>query len=120
MNNTMYSEKEFKIGSDFELHTLKKKDLLKKKGQFEGTQDGSDFDLYPIKKKRDEDAETKSLQSMQYMNMGFFLVTPVLLGVILGLYIDNLLHIRPLATVIFISLGAAASIYNLFRMLEKH
>lgn len=117
----MNTEKEFKIGPDFELHILKKKDLHKGKEHFEGgTQGGSDFDLYPVKNTKGKGKAHQNLQGLQYMNMGFFLVTPILLGVFLGLYIDNLLHIRPFATTILICLGAGASIYHLLRMLKKH
>ena len=51
-------DKEYKIGSDFELHR-------------------SDFDLYPTRKKKGEDG--KALHGLEYMNLGFVLIAPIIL-----------------------------------------
>ena len=102
MNDTIKSEKEFKIGSDFELHTLKNKSH---KG---------------LILRVNEVAKKSNFLELQYMNLGFTLVTPIILGVFLGSYIDSLLHSRPIATIMILVLGVFLSFYNLFRMLKKH
>lgn len=54
----------------------------------------------------------------QYLNInvGYSLVTPILIGVIIGLTLDNKFHRKPFFTVLFIFLGTISSIYNLFRI----
>ena len=50
------------------------------------------------------------------MNVGYSLVTPILLGVIIGLALDARFHSKPVFTVLFIFLGAVSSFYNLYRL----
>jgi len=54
----------------------------------------------------------------QYLNInvGYSLVTPILIGVIIGLTLDNKFHRKPVFTVLFIFLGTISSIYNLYRI----
>ena len=54
----------------------------------------------------------------QYLNInvGYSLVTPILIGVIIGLVLDNKFHTKPYFTVFFIFFGMISSIYNLFKM----
>lgn len=52
------------------------------------------------------------------INVGYSLVTPILLGVIIGLTLDNNFHKKPFFTVLFIFLGMVSSIYNLFKMVK--
>ncbi len=53
-----------------------------------------------------------------YMNIGYNLVTPILLGVIIGLTLDSRFHSKPVFTIFFIFLGAVSSFYNLFRLIK--
>ena len=54
----------------------------------------------------------------QYLNInvGYSLVTPILIGVIIGLMIDNKFRSKPYFTVFFIFLGTISSIYNLYKI----
>lgn len=52
------------------------------------------------------------------INVGYRLVTPILVGVIIGLALDNRLHSKPVFTVFFIFLGAISSLYNLFKLIK--
>ncbi|PJA56101.1 hypothetical protein CO165_00040 [Candidatus Roizmanbacteria bacterium CG_4_9_14_3_um_filter_33_18] len=56
----------------------------------------------------------------QYLNInvGYTLVTPILIGVIIGLVLDNRFHTKPYFTVFFIFFGMISSIYNLFKMIK--
>ena len=56
----------------------------------------------------------------QYLNInvGYSLVTPILIGVIIGLALDNKFHTKPYFTVFFIFLGAFSSFYNLFKLIK--
>ena len=51
-------------------------------------------------------------------NVGYSLVTPILVGVIIGLVLDSRFHSKPVFTVFFIFLGAVSSFYNLFKMIK--
>ena len=50
------------------------------------------------------------------INVGYSLVTPILIGVIIGLVLDNKFHSKPYFTVFFIFLGTVSSIYNLYKI----
>ena len=56
----------------------------------------------------------------QYLNInvGYSLVTPILIGVIIGLALDNKFHTKPYFTVFFIFFGMISSIYNLYKMIK--
>ncbi len=69
-----------------------------------------------LKKKR----ETKKDLFSQYLNInvGYSLVTPLLVGVIIGLTLDNKFQSKPVFTVFFIFLGMVSSLYNLFKLIK--
>ena len=50
------------------------------------------------------------------INVGYSLVTPILIGVIIGLMLDNKFRSKPYFTVFFIFFGTISSIYNLYRI----
>lgn len=56
---------------------------------------------------------------LQTMNIGFYIVTPILIGVFLGLMIDRMINTKPGFTIFFICIGTIASFYNLFRLTKK-
>jgi ATP synthase protein I len=51
-----------------------------------------------------------------YFNLGFYLITPVLVGVFLGLYLDNRLKSKPTFVLAGIIFGTLALFYNLFKI----
>lgn len=53
------------------------------------------------------------------VNVGFLLLTPILVGVILGLTVDNWLKTKPIFTIVLILLGTVGSFYNLIRLVNK-
>lgn len=111
----------FKIGPDFELHTFKKKDLDEDlKHGMKGLTVDSDGEAFQCKKSKGLREQGQSLRAMNYMNMGLYLATPLLAGVLLGSYIDSKLNMRPVATILFIALGSVAMFYNLFRFTKKN
>lgn len=55
----------------------------------------------------------------KYSNIGYYLVTPLLLGVAAGIGLDNLLHTKPLFTVCLIFLGTIATFYNLYKLVNE-
>jgi len=52
-------------------------------------------------------------------NVGYYLLTPLILGVIVGLFIDNKFKTKPWFTLVFILFGLLASLYNLLRITKE-
>ena len=52
------------------------------------------------------------------INVGYSLITPILIGVGIGLVLDNKFNSKPVFTVFFIFLGTVSSFYNLFRLIK--
>ena len=52
------------------------------------------------------------------INVGYSIVTPILIGVIIGLTLDSRFHSKPVFTVFFIFLGTVSSFYNLFKLIK--
>jgi F0F1-type ATP synthase assembly protein I len=52
------------------------------------------------------------------MNIGYYLLTPLLIGVFFGLYLDGRLGTNYLV-VIGILIGSIGSIYNLFKLIKQ-
>lgn len=73
-----------------------------------------------LEKKEKEKKSEMDLEVVgRYMNIGYMLVIPMLLGVLLGIYLDTKFHTKPLFTVGLIVLGAIISIYNLFSLVRN-
>lgn len=64
--------------------------------------------------------ETKKSFFPDYINInvGYSLVIPILIGVIIGLTLDSRFHSKPVFTVSFIFLGTVLSFYNLFKLIK--
>lgn len=54
------------------------------------------------------------------LNIGYYLITPLLLGVFFGLLIDNFLKTKPFFTIILIIFGVVASFYNLWKVAKEN
>lgn len=52
--------------------------------------------------------------------VGFYLLTPILLGLGVGLVLDRVLNTRPLFTLLFLVLGVISSFYNLWKLANKN
>ncbi len=61
---------------------------------------------------------SKNILLAKYSNIGYYLMTPILIGVFLGLYLDGRLGTNYLV-VIGIIIGSISTIYNLFRLLKQ-
>lgn len=81
---------QFRVGRDFEIKTHKLN--IKPKTQF---------------------------NVAKYISIGYYLVTPVLIGVIVGLYLDSQFKSKPLYIMIFLFLGVAGMFYNLIKVTKE-
>ncbi|MDP3974560.1 MAG: AtpZ/AtpI family protein [bacterium] len=61
----------------------------------------------------------KSLLSINSLNIGAYLITPILLGVFIGYNLDIYLNSKPIFILFFILLGTYSSFYNLFKLTKE-
>jgi len=73
----------------------------------------------PIKRnlKRKLDGDDK-IALAKYSNIGYYLVTPLLFGVFLGLYTERLTG-KKVAFFVFLILGVLGTFYNLFKLIKS-
>jgi ATP synthase protein I len=53
---------------------------------------------------------------MKYAGIGFYLITPLLLGIFIGLYIDAKFGTKPIFTLVGIGLGVILTFVNLIKV----
>ncbi len=90
-----------------------------KKNFFEINKDGEIKKASLEKKKKKTKENVTPFWGIDYLNIGFYLVTPIVVGVILGLLIDARFKTKPTFTVVLILVGAVASLYNLIKLTKK-
>lgn len=69
----------------------------------------------PVKKSKN----SNSFEVFRYMNLGYYLVIPLLVGLVSGIAIDKWLDTKPLFTIILLTLGIFSTFYNLFKMTKS-
>jgi len=69
------------------------------------------------KKKAPAKKDKFSLVNM--LNIGYYIITPLLVGVFLGLAIDRQLKIKGVFTLIFLFFGSVAAFYNLYKLYKN-
>lgn len=73
-----------------------------------------------IELKKDQSKRKKKESSnfllAKYANVGYYVVTPLLVGVFLGLGLDAYFRTKPVFTVTLIILGTVSVFYNLFKL----
>lgn len=55
----------------------------------------------------------------EYLNLGFYLAAPILVGVFLGVYMDKWLNTKPVFVLVLLFLGTIASFYNLIKLTKN-
>lgn len=69
-------------------------------------------------KRKEQEKLYKTLA--KYTGVGYYLVTPLLVGVFLGLSIDSYLHIQPRFTIFGLILGTISTMYNLYKLVKEN
>lgn len=54
-----------------------------------------------------------------YLNLGWNLVTPILLGVFLGISLDKMFRTKPIFILFFIAISVIVSFYNLIQLIKS-
>lgn len=83
---------------------------------------------YSIGKNWDIETNTKPMRTqgskpgnkLLMQDVGIYLMTPILLGVIGGVFLDKKFDTKPIWTLALIFFGMAASFYNLWRLLKTN
>ncbi len=58
-------------------------------------------------------------EELSYLNVGIFILVPILVGLGVGYYLDNLFKTKPLFIILLLLLGIVSSFYNLWRLIKK-
>lgn len=53
------------------------------------------------------------------LNIGYYLITPLLIGVFFGYWLDNIFKTRPLFLLMFFLIGTVGSFYNLWKLVKE-
>ncbi len=85
---------DYKIGRDLEIHTKEKSHSLKQRHN-------SNFVL------------------AKYAGLGYYLVTPLVIGVFLGFGLDSYFGSKPFFILFFIIIGFISAIYNMYRLIKE-
>lgn len=76
------------------------------------------FEIGLSKKSKKTIQMTRDLGYLKYLNIGFYLVTPLLVGVLGGAYADTRFQSKPIGVTIGIVIGAVSTFYNLFKLIK--
>ncbi len=53
-------------------------------------------------------------------NIGYYLITPILIGVVFGIFIDNRFNTKPTGVISGIIIGTIGTFYNLFSLIKSN
>jgi F0F1-type ATP synthase assembly protein I len=73
-----------------------------------------------VKHRIGERFSSKKQIDLTAINIGYYLVTPLLIGVFLGYLIDRQFEWRPYAMLLGIMMGLVGTIYNLVRIIKEN
>lgn len=82
-------------------------------------QEGNIKEIATSKIKKPKFAGAKKSYDFAYLNVAYYLVTPLLAGVFLGLGLDFWFKTKPFFFLFFLILGTLASFYNIFKLLKE-
>jgi F0F1-type ATP synthase assembly protein I len=74
------------------------------------------FNLHHISKPEKKIIKSNNSLLAKNLNLGYYLITPIIFGVFFGLFLDNQLKTKKLFLIIFFSLGIVGTFYNLYKI----
>lgn len=79
------------------------------------------FNIKEVKKEEKQKKIPRKLDFsfVNFLNIGYYLITPLLAGVFFGLLTDNFFRTKPVFITIFIFLGAVGTFYNLGKIVRE-
>jgi len=69
--------------------------------------------------KRKKIKSGSKLPLVNIMNIGYYILTPLLVGVFLGISLDKYFRLKGVFVLVFIFLGTAAAFYNLYQIYKN-
>ncbi len=72
-----------------------------------------------IHKRRKSNNKDGLLLLAKYSNIGYYLLTPLVLGVVVGLGLDRFFETKPLFTFLLIIIGFISTIFNLIKIVRE-
>lgn len=57
---------------------------------------------------------------LQHSSMGIYIAIPILLGLTIGIFLDNLFRVRPMFTLVLLFFGTVGSFYNIYRIFKEN
>ncbi len=113
------TQNKFKIGSDFEFRPLGKlSDRFTHKHSPNGKE--AEYELFLSKREKDSTKKRIDTNVFSYSQVGFYLVTPLIMGVLLGAGIDKAFNTKPTGILFMIFLGTVGTFYNLVRIIQRN
>jgi len=94
--------KYFKIDKSFDLQKVDKIEFKKK--LVKNISKKSFWDKNPLEK---------------YLDIGYYLIVPIIIFLMLGLWVDKVLKTKPFFILFFLLLGVLSSFYNLYRLIKE-
>ena len=79
---------------------------------------GSLFVIEPFHRKKNRNTEEK-FRLIDVMDLGVYLVVPLLAGLGLGILLDSKLGIKPIGIISGLLLGAVGSFFNLLKIVQE-
>ena len=74
------------------------------------------FNLHNVSGPKKKIIKSDNFLLAKNLNLGYYLVTPMIFGVFLGLFFDNLLKTGKIFFIIFFSIGIIGTFYNLYKI----
>ena len=72
----------------------------------------------PLKPKKKSSFNQLKLIS-NYLNIGFYLIIPLLASLYIGIKLDNCFKTKPLFTLVFIAIGLVVDFYELRKLIKE-
>jgi ATP synthase protein I len=72
-----------------------------------------------IKPKESPKESSNPILLAKSLNIGYYLITPLLIGVFFGYWLDNIFKTRPLFLLMFFLIGTVGSFYNLWKLTKE-
>ncbi|MCR4329116.1 MAG: AtpZ/AtpI family protein [Candidatus Roizmanbacteria bacterium] len=71
------------------------------------------------KNPKSEKQKEPLLRVLAGSNVGFEVLAPIVICLTLGLAFDNVFHVKPVLTVLFLFLGVFGSFYTIYKIIER-
>lgn len=74
------------------------------------------FNLHQIPKSEKKAVKHRNFDLAKNLNLGYYLITPIIAGVFLGLFLDKLLKTGKIFFIMLFSVGIIGTFYNLYKI----